>query len=579
MAQKIASENKRKNYSCALENIREHIHSTFEFDGIVKGIIKETATAVSCETASIILRQGDIWVISYAYGFPEEMVGMCLSESELSLVNMAVKTKNVVAIKDACNDQNSNIETARQWDTHSVLILPLVIEDEVIGILLFNYNNEVRHFSKPLLDFAANIASYTSYVLKNRKVLNELAERKKTEEKLKYINFLNIEILENMSDGFISLDRDWRYRYVNRRAADNTGVEPEYLINKSIWEEYPGLKGTLLEASYRKAMAEQVTVSFEFPDIVTGKFYHCNACPTEEGILVYWMDITERKKQQEKVLNAEREKNEALQKTIEMKDEFLSLISHEFKTPLTVINSAIQAMKLLCRDELSGKANNFLNKILQNSNRQLKLVNNLLDITRINAGQLKINKVDLDIVLLTKSITESIRIFAEQKGISLSFSSTLMKKVTGMDGEKYERILLNLLSNAIKFTPKGKSVSVRVSQKVVSGKCMVCIQVRDHGVGIPSDKMDVIFERFGQVDSSLSRQAEGTGIGLHLVKMFVELLDGKIMLDSRLGKGSTFTLLFPIHKVNSTPIEHMIREISDNRLIQATSIEFSDVYL
>lgn len=154
----------------------------------------------------------------------------------------------------------------------------------------------------------------------------------------------------------------------------------------------------------------------------------------------------------------------------------------------------------------------------QNSNRQLKLVNNLLDIIRINAGKIKINLTNIDIILMTRTITESIIIFAEQKGIRLSFSSTLGVKIIGIDEEKYERILLNLLSNAIKFTPRGKSIFVMASQKIVKGKCKVCIKVKDQGIGISPDNQQLIFERFGQVDSSLSRQAEGTGIGLSLLK-------------------------------------------------------------
>ena len=281
-----------------------------------------------------------------------------------------------------------------------------------------------------------------------------------------------------------------------------------------------------------------------------------------------------------KKLNDELEKkNYELNKVIEMKDEFISLISHEFKTPLTVINSAIQAMEVICKKDLSDKAKGFLNKIKKNSNRQLKLVNNLLDITRLNAGHLKVNKKIFDIVVLSRSITESITIFAEQKNIKLSFSSTLGKKVIGIDDEKYERILLNLLSNAIKFTPVGKSITVKVFQKIFEGKCKVCIQVRDEGIGIPQDKQELIFERFGQVDNSLSRQAEGAGIGLHLVKMLVELLGGEITLESKERLGSTFTILLPIEKAKETPIEHMIKEISDNRLIQAMNIEFSDIYI
>ncbi len=302
-------------------------------------------------------------------------------------------------------------------------------------------------------------------------------------------------------------------------------------------------------------------------------------------IITNTLDVTERVnnkiqfiKQQEHLMMYEKDRSEALTKSIEIKDEFLSIISHEFKTPLTVINSAIQSMEFFCKGELSDKAKRFLNQIRHNSNRQLKLVNNLLDITRMTSGSLKINKKDLDIVFVTCSITESIAIFAEQKGIKLSFSTTLQKKIIGIDDEKYERILLNLLSNAIKFTPKGKSITVKVSQKIVKGKCKVSIQVRDEGIGIPNDKMELIFERFGQVDSSLTRQAEGTGIGLYLVKMMVELLDGEITLDSKEGKGSTFTILLPIEKANKTPIEQMLIEINDNRLIQAMNIEFSDIY-
>ena len=281
----------------------------------------------------------------------------------------------------------------------------------------------------------------------------------------------------------------------------------------------------------------------------------------------------------EELLKVGKEKIDTLKKAIVMKDEFLSIISHEFKTPITVINSAIQAMELICKNELSDKAKGFLNKIRQNSNRQLKLVNNLLDITRINSGHFEIHKKDMDMVLLTKSITESIAIFAEQKHIKLSFSSTLREKLIGIDEEKFERILLNLLSNAVKFTPEGKSVTVKVSQKVVNRKCMVCIQVNDKGIGIPYDKQKLIFERFGQVDSSLSRQAEGTGIGLSLVKMLVEMMGGEIILESKPGAGSTFTILLPVTKAKETPIEQLINEISDKRLIQATAIEFSDIYL
>ncbi|WP_278329957.1 sensor histidine kinase [Clostridium magnum] len=200
-----------------------------------------------------------------------------------------------------------------------------------------------------------------------------------------------------------------------------------------------------------------------------------------------------------------------------MKDEFLSMISHELRTPLNVIITAIQAINYICYKELSDSGKKYIGMISQNNFRQLRLVNNLLDITRANAGSIKISKKNIDIVFLTKAIIDSVYSYASNKGITINFTSSFNNKIIAIDDEKYERILLDLLSNAIKFTTSGKFVVVNLCSIQES----ICIEVKDNEIGIPANKMDIIFERFGQVDSSLSRQAEGTGIGLSLVKKFV----------------------------------------------------------
>lgn len=295
----------------------------------------------------------------------------------------------------------------------------------------------------------------------------------------------------------------------------------------------------------------------------------------ENGNAVYYLasasDITGHVKSEISM----QKKNDLLEQSLQLKDEFLSLISHEFKTPLTVINSAIQAMELLCRDELSAKARGFISKIKQNSYRQIRLVNNLLDITRINAGHLKINRKNSDIVFLTRAIIESVGLYARQKELFLQFLPDMEHRVIGLDEEKYERVLLNLLSNAIKFSPKGRSITVRLR----CGDGRVIVDVVDEGIGIPEDKLEMIFERFGQVDSSLSRQAEGTGIGLSLVKLFVEALGGRIAVSSVIGAGSTFTISLPDGMTPEENTESALKEFTDHRIIQATVIEFSDIYM
>lgn len=260
-----------------------------------------------------------------------------------------------------------------------------------------------------------------------------------------------------------------------------------------------------------------------------------------------------------------------------IQEELLINLTHEFKTPLTVINSAIQTMELVCKNELSDKAKGFLNNIRKNSNRQLKLVNNILDITRLKAGQIKLNLQNIDIVNLTRSITESIKIYAEFKQIDIKFLSLIEKKVISLDDEKYERIILNLLSNAIKFTPEGKSIAVKLFQKIIKHRSFIYIKIIDTGIGIPKSKLDLVFERFGQVDNSLSRHAEGAGIGLSLIKMLVDLMGGKILLKSKEGIGSEFTIILPDETVKNLTNEEELLKNSDYRLIQATTIEFSDL--
>ncbi|QUH24751.1 GAF domain-containing protein [Serpentinicella alkaliphila] len=281
------------------------------------------------------------------------------------------------------------------------------------------------------------------------------------------------------------------------------------------------------------------------------------------------------RRQQEMLIQAESEKREALEKAMDMKDEFLSLVSHELRTPINVINTAVQALNSIYADEMSDKVKKYIRIIRQNTFRQLRLVNNLLDITRANAGLININKNNIDIVFLTKAITESVYQFANQKGVELTFVTSVDQEIIGIDEEKYERIILNLLSNAIKFTPKGKAVKVSVHSSIDNIK----VDIEDEGVGIPESKLELIFERFGQVDNSLSRQAEGAGIGLSLVKNFVEALDGSIAVKSKLGVGSTFTMLLPNKQVIEERHEKQMIDLLDNRLVHVTNVEFSDIYL
>lgn len=288
--------------------------------------------------------------------------------------------------------------------------------------------------------------------------------------------------------------------------------------------------------------------------------------------------------QKELILKREAEKRQALVEAMELKDEFLYLITHEFRTPMSVIDSALQLINLICKDEISERLARYLAMIKQNTNRQMRLVNNLLDITRISSGNIRVNRQRLDIVYIIRNIVDSVQLYAQQKNIRLSFYTSFSKKYVYTDEEKLERIMLNLISNALKFTPEGREISITITSKRHKTKNMICINVQDEGIGIPREKQKIIFERFGQADNSLSRRAEGTGLGLHLVKLLVSSLDGQIKLKSEVNKGSTFTVMFSASSKEdlnkNTAGNDMNSELAvhSDRVIQSTAIEFSDIY-
>jgi two-component system, cell cycle sensor histidine kinase PleC len=258
-----------------------------------------------------------------------------------------------------------------------------------------------------------------------------------------------------------------------------------------------------------------------------------------------------------------------------LKSEFFSNISHELKTPLSVILGAIQLIDKGYFHELNRRKSDKHNKtIKQNCYRLIRLLNNILDMNKLDSGFIKICPVNCNIVYLIEEITQSVAPFAEQKGVSLEFDTEYEEIITGVDVDKIERIILNLLSNSIKFTPSGGKVSVTL--KTISKK--IFISVKDTGLGIPSDMQKSIFERFKQIGSTLTKDFEGTGIGLSLVKSFVELHNGTITVISEVNKGSEFIIELPITLASTDSENQVIEPKIQNKIIQAINIEFSDIY-
>ena len=285
----------------------------------------------------------------------------------------------------------------------------------------------------------------------------------------------------------------------------------------------------------------------------------------------------EKSKSSKKAIIAEKMYGEALVND-KIKTEFIANFSHEIRTLLNVMLSGLQLLdmyKANGRITFSNEEDsNKLTYIRRNGFRLLKLINNLIDMTKIDSGFYTIEFEIKNIVDVIEDITMSIVEYAENKGITIIFDTTEEEIYMPLDSEKLDRIILNLLSNAIKFTPKGGYIYVNIDSKDDT----VFISVKDTGIGISEKDQKNIFDRFTQASNSSNNKTSGSGIGLSLVKSLVELFDGKITLKSELNNGSEFLIELPIKefdKATSDVKEHMSRNLSNNS--EKFMIEFSDV--
>ncbi len=265
-----------------------------------------------------------------------------------------------------------------------------------------------------------------------------------------------------------------------------------------------------------------------------------------------------------------------LEETIKTQDDIFANVSHELKTPLNVIFSTAQLLdsylKYNSLDAVKPKISRCINTIKQNCYRFTKLINNIVDLSKMDSGFLKLNLKNENIVEIIENIVLSVSEYVRVKGLDIIFDTDTEEKIIACDPEKIERIMLNLISNAIKFSNPGGTIYVNASDK---GDFFE-ISVTDTGVGIEKKFLEYIFMRFYQVDKTLARNAEGTGIGLSLVKSIVDMHGGKTSVISETGKGSTFRFELPVRTVGQAIDNESKTAIRNN--IDMISIEFSDIY-
>lgn len=286
-------------------------------------------------------------------------------------------------------------------------------------------------------------------------------------------------------------------------------------------------------------------------------------------------ELTYKNIELENIVKDFKEKEEKLEYD-KLKTDFFANISHEFKTPLNILMGAMQLLELYATNgtiiDPHLKLDKYIKTMKQNALRLLRLINNIIDLTKIDSSYFYVDLHNYDIVEILEGVIQSINLYAEVKSVNIIFVKKIEEQVMAIDADKIERILLNLLSNALKFTDKDGNIEVEVGTR---GKAFY-ISVKDDGIGIQEDKLELIFQRFRQVDKTFTRNREGSGIGLSLVKSLVEMHKGTIIVNSDYGIGSEFIVELPIITLDEEAQTKQYSQYEDSRL-ERVKIEFSDI--
>ena len=469
-------------------------------------------------------------------------------------------------LPDILRDKSVLVDELNYFGNYSIRLF-----DEFIGIIFLSYrdNNYPRFNCDEYMKYICNqIAMLIKNIRLSQEVSVENKKRKYTEKELE--RFLSVS-----ADLVAIIGKD---KYIKRLSPSWTSVlgwSEEELLSMLITdiihpEDLESFKGKRIlddiEGQITRNIIRYRHKNGQYVYLEWSSEYFS----VEENYIIAARDITNR-------IEIEN-KNKKLEQVVKLeiaKNEFFSNISHEFRTPINILLGTTQVLNKNIENNNIKLENlkKYSNYIRQNAYRLLRLVNNLIDINKMDMGAYNLRCSNQNIVNIIEDITLSVADYTKNNNINLVFDTDKEEIITYCDPDKIERIMLNILSNAIKYTPENGLIHVTIN----SNPEEITVLIKDSGVGIPSEKLNTVFDRFEQVDVSLNRKCEGSGIGLSIVKNLVHMHGGKIDVHSELGKGSEFIFTIPIKLREENNKENYDID-RKSKHVERCNIEFSDIY-
>ena len=567
--------------------------STSDLQPVFDAIL-ESATRLSGTTrGGIFIRDGDVLRHVAHVGLPPGRAEYLAAHPDRitmdTILGRAFLTREIVHLDDAGTGPSPEDASPLATRPRTVLAVPMPREGEPIGVIALT-RGEVRRFSPSDISLVATFADQAAIAVQIVRLFNAtkeaLRQQTATAEVLRSISRATFDlpaVLQTLVDRAAELceaDQGWLRRYesqqTNRLLAVTRGAySAEVVLAEGVMEFDPWSMSARVLAERRSVQIDTSTDPF-YRDPPVGSWHQLHPNPDTRphtflgvpmmrdgtciGLLLMLRDVARPFTPEQvalmetfadqaviaienvRLITEIQEKSRELEIASKHKSEFLANMSHELRTPLNAIIGFSDVLGQKMFGELNEKQNEYLVDIGTSGRHLLDLVNQILDLSKVEAGRMELEASAFAPAETVRASLAFIRDRAAAHGIQLTAEIPPDLPTVTADERKVSQILLNLLSNAVKFTPDGGRIGVRVTTSTEE----LVIAVTDTGIGIPIEDQPAVFEEFRQVGQRSDRSREGTGLGLTLAKRFVELHGGRIWVDSEVGKGSTFSFAIPL---------------------------------
>lgn len=550
--------------------------SSERLEEVLDTLLYETMRTLNIPAGSVVLydeKKGLLELKSY-YGFPEDFAKLKQWKiRDKGLTEYIINKRIPTIINDIEKYNDIDTTNLKKWGIKSLVAVPLFANENIIGILYLD-DFHPRGWSKREIEFMTLLGIQAAYAIEKFRLIETISE---TQTYLK-------NVLDNSADIIITTDNEGRIVEFNKGASRILGYSKDEVIGKKaeeLWlnpvERQQILKILEKEDHVANYETQLVAKDGRIIDVSLTLSYIKNGNGKIQGTVGISKDITEKKKLEraieernlelkelnerleEKVIERTRDlerANRELERSNNLKNQFIATMSHELRTPL---NSILGFSELLLDESfgvLTDKQRRYVNNIYNSGNHLLQLINNILDIAKIESGKMELHYETFPIRQVLSEVENILRPLLNKKAQNLTILIDDRLSLINADRVKFKQILYNLASNAIKFTHEKGEITIKADlvEKTISAygnKKSCCnnylkLSVIDTGIGIKKEHHEKVFLEFEQLDNSYSRKYEGTGLGLALTKKLVELHGGEIYVDSEEGKGSTFTVFLPL---------------------------------